>query len=189
MLRFLRGAIASERVNKNENEKYYWKMFNKILVPVDSITFDNTLLAVEESLEFANACSVEGAPELIFLHVWNIETSRISQSEEERLRKLREDEMEEEFEEIENMCQEKGLNNFRTVFKKGKAAHEEIVMTAKEEDVDMIIMGSGKLHNRSRKGRIEKFIYGSITEKVIHETPCSVMVVRPREKSNPPEAE
>lgn len=50
---------------------------------------------------------------------------------------------------------------------------------AKEEEVDMIIMGSGKLHDRSAGGRIHKFFYGSVTEEVIHAAPCSVFVARP----------
>lgn len=153
-------------------------MFEKILVPVDSITYDNTLFAVEEAIELATGCTTNGEPELIFLHVWNIETSRISRAEEKRLRSIRESEMEKEFEEIEKMCGERGVTNFRTKFKKGGVAHKEIVKMAQNEDVDLIVMGSGKLHDRSVRGRIEKFVYGSVTENVVHETPCSILVTR-----------
>lgn len=172
---------------KGFERKFTGIFFKNNTLPKKS-PFDNTLMAVEESLEPANAFSGE-EPELIFQHVWDVDTSRMPSYEEEKRRKLKEDEMEKEFEEIESICQEKGLNNFRTVFKKGEAAHKEIVKTAEEEDVDVIVMGSGKLHDRSVKGRIRKYVYGSVTEKVIRETPCSIMVVRPEGKLNSPEEE
>ena len=153
-------------------------MDKKVLVPIDSITFDNTYRSVEESLEYASTCEIEGGAELIFLHVWNVRTSDISKSEDGRMQEMRKKEMETEFNEIKKMCKEKGVENFRTVFREGEKAHEEIVKTAQEENVDLIIMGSGKVRDSSVKGKIGKFVYGSVTENVIHEAPCSILVTK-----------
>ncbi len=151
-------------------------MYNKILVPVDSITFDNTIRAVEDAIEFAAGC---GRPQLIFLHVWNTVESGISDDVEDRMRNVRESQMNQEFSEIKELCEERGLQDYRTIFKEGGPAHEEIVKMAHEEDIDLIVMGSGKLHDRSVSGKIRKFAYGSVTENVIHESPCSILVSSP----------
>jgi len=45
--------------------------------------------------------------------------------------------------------------------------------------VDIVVMGSGKLHDRSMSGRVQKFVYGSVTEEVLHKAPCSILVSRP----------
>ncbi|MFP4005702.1 MAG: universal stress protein [Candidatus Hadarchaeia archaeon] len=153
-------------------------MIEKILVPVDSITFDNTLLAVENAIEFAKRHGKGGGPELIFIHVWNVDSDRISASDEKRLRRLRKNEMEGEFKEIEKMCESEDVEEFKTKFYEGGEADKEIVSFAKENDVDLIVIGSGKIHDKTIQGKIKKFIYGSVTESVIHEAPCSIFVVR-----------
>lgn len=152
-------------------------MIEKILVPIDSIEWDNTLNAVESALDLSSGCSVEGEPELIFLHVLNVEP-RISLSERERIIEMKKKKMGEEFDTIKEICEERNLENFRTLYSEGNPV-KEIIKTADEEDADIIIMGSGKLHDRSAGGRLQKFFYGSVTEKVIHEAPCSVLVARP----------
>lgn len=149
-----------------------------MLIPVDSIEWDNTLIAVENAIEFSKGCRVEGEPELIFLHVFQSK-DRVPMSEKDRIKKMKEKKMEDEFETIGEMCEEKGVTNYRTMVKEGEP-HEKILETAKNEDVGMIIMGSGKLHDRSAKGRIQKFVYGSVTEKVLHQAPSSVLVARPK---------
>lgn len=152
-------------------------MLEKFLVPIDSIEWDNTLNAVKSAIELSRGCSIDGEPELIFVHVIHIKP-RIPMSEGDRLTEMKKEEIKEEFEEIRNMCEQEGLRNIRTLQKEGDPK-KEIVKLAKEEEVDMIIMGSGKLHDRSAGGRIHKFFYGSVTEEVIHAAPCSVFVARP----------
>lgn len=51
--------------------------------------------------------------------------------------------------------------------------YQEIVNVAKEENVDLIVMGT---HGRSGMAH---FLIGSVTEKVIRTAPCPVLVVRP----------
>lgn len=156
-------------------------MFEKVLIPIDSITFDNTLQAVKESIGLASG---HNNLELIFMHVWNTQKSGVSKNVEDRMKNVRKKQIEREFEEIKKICEEEGLENYRTLFKEGGAADKEIVKTAMDENVDLIIMGSGKIQDRSFSGRIKKFAYGSITEKVMHESPCSIMVSFPQRRES-----
>jgi nucleotide-binding universal stress UspA family protein len=66
--------------------------------------------------------------------------------------------------------------NFRKLLLEGDPA-EEIVKIAEKEDVDLIVLGTGK-------NRIDKRLLGSVSEKVIHSTPCTVLLVRTGLKKN-----
>lgn len=153
------------------------EVFKKILVPVDSLEWSNTLAGVKSAIEFSSGCKVVGEPELIFMHVFQSK-SRVPIDEKESLREMRESKVDKDFEQIKEMCEEGGLSNFKTIKKEGEP-HEVIIETAKGEDVELIVMGSGKLHDRSAEGRLHKFVYGSVTENVLHKAPCSVLVTRP----------
>lgn len=50
---------------------------------------------------------------------------------------------------------------------------EEILACAKEEQVDMIVMGT-----HGRKG-MDRLLFGSVAEKVLRRAPCPVVAVRP----------
>lgn len=52
---------------------------------------------------------------------------------------------------------------------------EKIVETAEEENVDVIIMGTGK-------SKIDKHLLGSVSEKVVHSAPCTVLLIRSKHK-------
>ncbi len=153
-------------------------MLEKILVPIDSIEWDNTLRAVKAAMSFAKGCEVEKEIELLYMHIFHAK-SRVPMSERERIMELKKKEIEEEFKVIKEMGEERGLENIRTISKSGNPA-KEIIQTAEEEKVDMIVMGSGKLHDESAAGKVQKFFYGSVTEEVTHGTPCSVLISRPR---------
>jgi nucleotide-binding universal stress UspA family protein len=47
----------------------------------------------------------------------------------------------------------------------------EIIKTAHNEDVDIIVIGTGK-------NKIDKYLLGSVSEKVVHASPCSILLVR-----------
>lgn len=47
----------------------------------------------------------------------------------------------------------------------------EINKTAEKEDVDIIVMGTGK-------SRVDKYLLGSVSEKVVHTAPCSILLVK-----------
>lgn len=52
-------------------------------------------------------------------------------------------------------------------------AAEEILNTAEEENVDMIVMGT-----HGRKG-IDRILFGSVAEKVVHSSKWPVLTIRP----------
>lgn len=60
--------------------------------------------------------------------------------------------------------------NFNKLLLEGDPA-DEIVKTAEKEEVDLIVLGTGK-------NRIDKRLLGSVSEKVIHSAPCTVLLVR-----------
>lgn len=158
-------------------------MIDKILVPIDSIEWDNTMRAVENAIEYSTSCRAEGEPELVLMHVLQSPSGGPPDLKAERL-ELEKKRIKIEFERIKEMCDDRDLHSVKTVLKEGdpekeKGVDEAIVEVAQDEDVDLVVIGSGKLHDRSAKGRIKKFFYGSTTERVIHESPCSVLVARP----------
>jgi len=52
-------------------------------------------------------------------------------------------------------------------------AAEEILKTAEEEDVDMVVMGT---HGRTG---IDRILFGSVAEKVVKSSPKPVLTIRP----------
>ena len=63
---------------------------------------------------------------------------------------------------------------FRPMLIEGDPA-EKIVKIAEEENVDVIIMGTGK-------SKIDKHLLGSVSEKVVHSAPCTVLLIRSKHK-------
>lgn len=64
-----------------------------------------------------------------------------------------------------------GFNSVKTVIKTGKP-FVEIIETAKEEDVDLIIIAT---HGHSG---VEHILFGSTAEKVVRKAPCPVLTLR-----------
>ncbi|TET26704.1 MAG: universal stress protein, partial [Candidatus Bathyarchaeum sp.] len=59
----------------------------------------------------------------------------------------------------------------KAVLKEGDAVHE-IVRTAKEEKIDLIVMGARGV------SRIKELLLGSVSHGVCRKTHCSVMIVK-----------
>ncbi|MBM4241475.1 MAG: universal stress protein [Euryarchaeota archaeon] len=59
---------------------------------------------------------------------------------------------------------------FRGTLRKGDPA-DEIVKVAERENVDVIVMGTGKT-------KIDKHLLGSVSEKVVHSAPCNILLIR-----------
>ena len=64
-----------------------------------------------------------------------------------------------------------GTENVKTIIKTGKP-FVEIIETAKEENVDLIIIAT---HGRSG---VEHILFGSTAEKVVRKAPCPVLTLR-----------
>lgn len=64
-----------------------------------------------------------------------------------------------------------GVNSVKTIIKTGKP-FVEIIETAKEENVDLIIIAT---HGHSG---VEHILFGSTAEKVVRKAPCPVLTLR-----------
>lgn len=71
----------------------------------------------------------------------------------------------------EQMLAEAGLSHARVIMPHGNP-YSEIVRTAKEEDCDIIIIGT---HGR---GGLAHLLLGSVAERVVRAAPCPVLTVR-----------
>jgi len=70
-----------------------------------------------------------------------------------------------------NSSAELGVQNIKTFLRAGDYA-EEIVAVAKEQDVDMIVIGSRGL------GKIREAVLGSVSQKVLHHASQTVTTVK-----------
>lgn len=59
---------------------------------------------------------------------------------------------------------------FKGLLMEGSPA-DEIVKTAEKENVDVIVLGTGK-------SIVDKHLLGSVSEKIVHHAPCTIHLVR-----------
>lgn len=71
---------------------------------------------------------------------------------------------------MEKEFQKQGIIKFRQMLVKGDPA-DEIVKVAEKEKADIIVMGTGK-------SKIDKHLLGSVSEKVVHSAPSTVLLIR-----------
>ncbi|MEA3445154.1 MAG: universal stress protein [Bacteroidota bacterium] len=143
---------------------------NKILVPLNFS--EQSLIALEQTYRLA---SYSGA-EIIVLYVnklssgiWSIfsKDEQNSFTEKVKIKLLR---LEEDLSKNKNI-------SLRPIIKKGKV-HEEILKLAKEESVDLIVMGT-----RDSKNIKEKII-GNTTFKIVREAKCPVVSIKGKHHRN-----
>ncbi len=139
-------------------------MYSKILVPTDGSEFAKK--AQKHALFLA---SVSGA-EIIAVSVTenNFVNGLPLDDEVHQLNQILKERSEENLEEFDK------LNNedikITHVIREGSPARC-ILDVAKEEDVDLIVMGS------SGKSGFDRFIMGSVADKVVNSAKCAVLVV------------
>ena len=139
-------------------------MYKKILVPTDGSEF-----AKKAQLQAIYLAKATGA-EIIALSVSeNHFISGISLNDEvEQLNELLKDRCEEDLKQFEDMNDEEV--KISPVIREGSPA-KSILDVASEEDVDLIVIGS------SGKSDFDRFILGSVSEKVVHTAKCPVLIV------------
>ena len=139
-------------------------MYKKILVPTDGSEF-----AKKAQLHALFLAKVSGA-EIIALSVSeNHFISGISTSEEvEQLNQILNDRCKRDLKEFEDMNEED--IKLTSVIKEGSPA-KTILEVASQEDVDLIVVGS------SGKSGFDRFILGSVSDKVVNAAKCPVLVV------------
>jgi nucleotide-binding universal stress UspA family protein len=139
-------------------------MYKKILVPTDGSEF-----AKKAQLHALFLAKVSSA-EIIALSVSeNHFINGISMTEEvEQLNQILKDRCKDDLKEFEEM-NEDGVK-ISSVIKEGSPANV-ILEVAIEEDIDLIVIGS------SGKSGFDRFILGSVSDKVVNAAKCPVLVV------------
>lgn len=139
-------------------------MYKKILVPTDGSEFAKK--AQQHALFLAN---VTGA-EIVAVSVTenNFVTGLPLDDEVYQLNQVLNEISEENLKEFDKLNE----NNLKIthVIKEGSPA-KSILEVAKEEDVDLIVMGS------SGKSGFDRFIMGSVADKVVNSAKCAVLII------------
>ncbi|MCL2687918.1 MAG: universal stress protein [Methanobrevibacter sp.] len=142
-------------------------MYKRILLPTDGSEFAEK--AEKHALFLAE---VSGA-EIIALSVVETGFSIGLPSDDsvyhisEMLRK----ESEKNLENVEKMKEDEN-SNVKITFKVEEGAPAKVILEAiKKENIDLVVMGS------SGKGRLDRIIMGSVAERVVKASECSVLVV------------
>jgi nucleotide-binding universal stress UspA family protein len=141
-------------------------LFSKLLVPVDGS--ENSLRALEAAIFLSKKLDAQ----ITALHVMEkAPTVYIHPQKEleELLKNYRK-----ESERILEKCQQIGKNNrieLNMAISEGDVA-SKIIQYAEKGRFDMVVMG----HRGS--GKFKEMVLGSVSEKVLHRTKCSVLIVR-----------
>ncbi len=143
------------------------QLYKKILLPTDGSKYS------DESEKHALAIAAANNAEIIALSV--IENSfSIGLPDTETIsevNKLLKDENLKNLKKVERLRDEEGLDvKIRTLVKEGSPA-KAILETIEEEEIDLVVMGS------SGKSGIDKFLMGSVAEKVVKSAKCCVLIV------------
>ena len=140
-------------------------MYKKILVPTDGSDFAKK--AQEHALFIAN---VSGA-EIVALSV--AENSFVNglpfDDEVSQLNQILKDQSEENLKEFDELNDNDDLK-ITHVIREGSPA-KVILDVAKDEEIDLIVMGS------SGKSGFDRFIMGSVADKVANSAKCAVLVI------------
>ena len=139
-------------------------MYNKILVPTDGSDFAKK--AQKQALFLSK---VSGA-EIIALSVTenNFVNGLPLDDEVYQLNQILNERSEENLKEFDELNEDN--LKITHVVREGSPA-KVILEVAKEEDVDLIVMGS------SGKSGFDRFIMGSVADKVVNSAKCAVLVV------------
>lgn len=139
-------------------------MYSKILVPIDGSEFANN--AELHAIFLAKTCGAE----IIALSVSeNHFVNGISLNDEiEQLNHLLNERCKEDLKSFENLNTD-GVK-ITPVIEEGSPA-KMILKVASEENVDLIVIGS------SGKSSFDRFILGSVSDKVVNAAKCPVLVV------------
>ncbi|WP_434011110.1 universal stress protein [Methanobacterium ferruginis] len=148
-------------------------MYKKILLPTDGSEYAN------KAAEHAIIIASQNNAEIIVLNV--METTQLaSLPVEDFTRKFKDILRQEKTNPLENISKvfDEHLKDkkFRdqiklTLKQKGGSPADIILQTVQDENIDMVIMGT------SGKKGFERFLLGSVTEKVVRNSKCPVLTV------------
>lgn len=160
------GAVQSGPARQSGNKPF---RIQRILVPIDFSECSRKALkyAVAFSRQFGASLTLVSAIQIAYTNIGGdgIDLASVQEDEEkgalDRLKALAKEEI------------DTGIT-FQTFVRSGQPT-VEIIETAKEQDVDLIIIST---HGYTGLKRV---VLGSTTEKVVRHAPCPVLVVREHE--------
>lgn len=149
-------------------------MYKKILLPTDGSEYAEK--AGEQAIWIANA----GLADLVVLSV--VDAGYLDALSEQDLKAKLDNSLQKEGKEavekfsaqlMDSKCQGTCQQNvnLKTEIKEGNPA-DVILKTIEEDEIDLVVMGS------SGKHALERFVYGSVTDKVVRSAKCPVLVVK-----------
>lgn len=149
-------------------------MYKRILLPTDGSEYAKK--AGEHAIMIANA----GLSDLVVLSV--VDAGYLDALTEEDLKEKLDDSLKKEGKQaveafsnqlMESKCQGVCQQNVNltTEIKEGNPA-EVILKTIDEDNIDLVVIGS------SGKHALTKFVYGSVTDKVVRSAKCPVLVIK-----------
>ena len=140
-------------------------MYKKILVPTDGSEFAQK--AEKDALFLAKTTGAD----IYALSVTenNFVNGLPLDDEVYQLNQLLKQRSEDNIKEFEEMDETSGIK-FHGIIREGSPA-KTILEVAKEEDIDLIVIGS------SGKSGFDRFIMGSVAEKVVNAAKCAVLVI------------
>ena len=152
-------------------------MYNKILLPTDGS--ENSKRANKHALWIADKSDAD----IVVLYVIDphfpevattLPLSTLPTPDEQFYEEIRKegnqiiDDFKQELEDIKSKGTCKNVN-LKTLIKEGKPSNE-IIKVLKEENIDLVVMGASGRHG------LDRFMLGSVTERVVREAETPVMV-------------
>ena len=140
-------------------------MYKKILVPTDGSEF------AQKAEKHASFLAKTTGDAIYALSVTenNFVNGLPLDDEVYQLNQLLKQRSEDNIKEFEEMDETSGIK-FHGIIREGSPA-KTILEVAKEEDIDLIVIGS------SGKSGFDRFIMGSVAEKVVNAAKCAVLVI------------
>ena len=142
-------------------------MYQKILLPTDGS--EAAEVAAKEGIKLAKILNSK----LHVLYVIDVSAFAGIPTEAvwENMRSLLEEEGKKALEKVKALAEAEGFHNVECLIKEGVPA-KEIISTAKEIEADLIVMGT------SGKSGLDRFLIGSVTERVVRTSKIPVLIIR-----------
>lgn len=142
-------------------------MYKKILLPTDGSEYAN------KAAKHAQWLAKASGAEIIALAV--METSSLVGLPADdlivRIKEMLEEEAERSLDKIDEIV-EKGQNDVKITLKTEEGSPADVVLkTIKDEDIDLVVIGTSGKHG------LDRFLLGSVAEKVVRSSSCPVLVV------------
>lgn len=167
------GSVSAEIINSSKTSSFISRDENKcknMLITTDGTKCSAGIIkSVLPNLKLdekeIHICMVNDDPHLLFLEgaldkEWILEIQRQQQYYASKA-----------IQEIESIIKEQNVNTAKIKIMTGNPS-EKIVEYAKENEIDMIIMGS------QNKSKLDRFLTGSVSKRVIENVSCDVWLAR-----------